>query len=159
MIDLTYEWKVDIAILLILVIFAIILGLAVFLVRRSSMKAKSSDKKLVNELLLLTPATTKYDLWKYFEDRADRLRERLWTTGTWLVTILIAVLALPFTVKFIQVEVTKPLTFRSVVQSVQSPIPLLGVAVQSVQSPIPLLGVAVFGLAFSVYAWFVLRDL
>ena len=144
MIELTCEWKVDIVVILLtLVSFAIILGLTVFLVSWVARIDKSSDKEFVNELLGLTPA--KYDLWKYFEDRADRLRERLWTTGTWLTTILIAVLALPFTVKFIQVEATKPLTLQP--------------AVQSVQSPIPLLTVAVFGFAFSVYALFVLHDL
>ena len=153
MIDLIYEGNIDIvAILPTLVSYAIILVLGVILVRRMNQiltqlgrQIESSDKQLVNELLCLTPGTTRYDLWKYFEDHADRLRERLWTIGTWLVTILIAVLALPFTVKFIQVEATKPLTLQSVVPSVQS--------------PIPLLGVALFGLAFGVYACFVVWDL
>ncbi len=35
-----------------------------------------------------------YDLWKHFQRRADDVRGRLWTIGTWLVTLLGALLAL-----------------------------------------------------------------
>ena len=28
------------------------------------------------------------DLWKYFQDRADMLKDRQWTVGTWILTLL-----------------------------------------------------------------------
>ena len=33
------------------------------------------------------------DLWKYFQDRADMLKERQWTIGTWILTLLSGVAA------------------------------------------------------------------
>lgn len=33
------------------------------------------------------------DLWKYFQDRADKLKERQWTVGTWILTLLSGILA------------------------------------------------------------------
>jgi hypothetical protein len=33
------------------------------------------------------------NLWKYFQDRADMLKERQWTIGTWILTLLSGVAA------------------------------------------------------------------
>lgn len=33
------------------------------------------------------------DLWKYFQDRADMLKERQWTVGTWILTLLSGIFA------------------------------------------------------------------
>jgi hypothetical protein len=33
------------------------------------------------------------DLWRYFQDRADMLKERQWTVGTWILTLLSGVAA------------------------------------------------------------------
>ena len=33
------------------------------------------------------------ELWKYFQDRADMLKERQWTIGTWILTLLSGVAA------------------------------------------------------------------
>jgi hypothetical protein len=94
------------------------------------------DKEVVQSILALDK--DKFERWKYFEDRAAQLRERLWTAGTWLATILSAALALPLTAKFLQVGE--------------------GATLLAVRSPIPLFCVAVFGLAFSVYSLLVLKD-
>ena len=80
-----------------------------------------------------------FQLWKYFEDRADLLTARLWTTGTWLVGILTAVLSLPFVAHF--VEVTG------------------GVFLLRPVARLPLAFVAIFGFAFSVFAWLAIADL
>ena len=100
-------------------------------------KLSDNDKELIE--WLRTVSKDQFEHWKYFEDRANRVSEGLWTTGTWLVAILGAALVLPFTADFIRVvEGAKPL---------------------AVQSPIPLFCIAVFGLAFGIYTLLVLNDL
>ncbi len=81
----------------------------------------------------------RFELWKYFEDRADLLTARLWTTGTWLVGILAAVLTLPFAARLI--EVTGGI------------FPLKPLA------RLPLALIAIFGVALSVFAFVAVTDL
>lgn len=88
---------------------------------------------------LLTIQGNRYELWKYFEDRADRLSERLWSTGVWLMSVVTATLALPFIAKFV--------TF-----------PSNGFPIR-VEASLPVALVSIFGLAFLVYSYQALRDL
>ena len=80
-----------------------------------------------------------FALWKYFEDRADLLTARLWTTGTWLVGILVAVLTLPFAAHF--------------VEATGGVFPLRPLA----RLPLALIGL--FGVALSVFAFLAIADL
>lgn len=48
-------------------------------------KPDLSDHKIKGEDLI--------ELWKYFQDRADMLKERQWTIGTWILTLLSGVAA------------------------------------------------------------------
>jgi len=76
-------------------------------------KELMSSKKLVDSLTKFQ--VSRFELWKYFEARADQIGDRLWTIGVWLMTIIGATLALPFAAKFVTfpegglVRVTAPL--------------------------------------------------
>ena len=80
-----------------------------------------------------------YEVWRYFEDRADRLGERLWSTGVWLMSLIAATLVLPFAARLITVPAT-------------------GLSLQ-VSAPIPVALIAIFGIAVLAYAYFALRDI
>ena len=82
--------------------------------------------------------TREFDLWKYYEERADRLGERLWSIGIWFTTILGGILSIPFAAHFIN-----PAT---------SGLPL------EVVSPLPVTVLSVFGILLSLYAYIVLSD-
>lgn len=99
---------------------------------------ESKERDFVDSLLKL-PAADRYDLWKYFEARVERMDERLWSAGVWLLGIVAGTLALPFVAKFIEFRATARLA--------------------DIASPLLLGLVAVFGLAFCVYAYFALRDI
>ena len=43
------------------------------------------------------------DLWKYFQNRADMLKERQWTIGTWIVTLLSGVAAFSLSQKTLSI--------------------------------------------------------
>lgn len=81
----------------------------------------------------------RYDLWKYFEDRADRLSERLWSTGVWLMGVIALILSLPFAAKFVA-------------------FPSTGIPVQ-VSARLPVILISIFGIAFLVYSYHALHDL
>jgi hypothetical protein len=99
---------------------------------------ESQDRKLVDSLLALK--NDKFEVWKYFEERADRLGDQLWSTGIWLVSILAAALSLSFIVPgFIELS--------------QSGFPM------RVRARIPVALIAIFGMAFCVYAYVALLDL
>jgi hypothetical protein len=104
---------------------------------RITMPSPETDTDLVDSIQSLEKDV--FELWKYFEDRADELSDRLWTTGTWLTAILAAILVVPFTAKFIEVQ---PGNF-----------PL------SVGFAFPVILVSLFGIAFGVYALLVLKDI
>ena len=66
--------------------------------KKESVTLIESEKKLVEDIVKLRAAPgsegeVQYDLWKYFSDRADQQKERLWSTGTWLVAGMGALLA------------------------------------------------------------------
>jgi len=98
---------------------------------------EDSRKKLVDSLIAI--GAKRYELWKYFEDRADQLGERLWSTGLWLMGIVAATLSLPFAARFV------------VVPGTESP--------AEITAPFPVALIAVFGIAFLLYSYFALRDL
>jgi hypothetical protein len=95
------------------------------------------SKRRVDELWKIQPS--KYELWKYYEDRADRLGERLWTTGVWLMTAIVATLTLPFAAKVVSAP------------GVNFPV--------QVVAPFPTAALAVFGIILCIYAFFALNDL
>jgi len=57
-------------------------------------RGSDGDQTFIDEVLSLDSRGHGYDLWKHFQARADMLRDRLWTTGTWLIALLGALLAL-----------------------------------------------------------------
>jgi hypothetical protein len=95
------------------------------------------DRKLIEGLLLLK--SDKYEIWKYFEDRAERITERLWSTGTWLISLLAAIISLPFIAKFILVQ---PIGF---------PIKVI--------NPIVVILISFFGISSCIFSYFTLVDM
>lgn len=98
---------------------------------------ESRGETLVKSLLLVK--NDKFEVWKYFEERADRLGERLWSTGTWLMSLLAATLSLPFVAKFIE-------------------FPATGFPIQ-VTKRVPVALIAAFGIALCLYSYYALFDL
>jgi hypothetical protein len=45
---------------------------------------------------------TLYDLWKYYSTKADDLKDKLWTTGTWLIALIGGLLALLFNTEVVK---------------------------------------------------------
>ena len=88
---------------------------------------------------LIDMEARRYELWKYFEDRADRLAERLWTIGIWLMAVIAATLALPFAAKFVV-------------------FPDTGFPIQ-VGARLPVALISVFGIAFLFYSYAALHDI
>jgi hypothetical protein len=76
------------------------------------------------------------DLWKYFQNRADMLKERQWTIGTWVVTLMSGVAAF------------------SLNQGTLSIMPS-GIAVGK---PLPALAIGVVGILICGYGWVVIRS-
>ena len=68
--------------------------------------SKSPSVRRVEALKMLQP--NKFELWKYYEDRADKLGERLWSIGIWLIAIISATLTLPFAGNLIKLDLTAP---------------------------------------------------
>jgi hypothetical protein len=96
-----------------------------------------TDKELLDDLMKIK--ASQFDLWKYFEDRADQFGERLWTIGIWLMAVIGATLSLPFAAKFVTVT--------------EGAFPIHVVA------RLPVAVISVFGMAFVVYAFFALLDI
>lgn len=61
---------------------------------------EEASQARLDAVLALSP--DRFTRWQYFEDRADRLGQRLWSMGTWLLALIGASLALPFIAKFVQ---------------------------------------------------------
>lgn len=57
-------------------------------------ETKNPSIQWVEALKAIQP--DRYELWKYYEDRADSLGERMWSVGIWLITLINATLSLPF---------------------------------------------------------------
>lgn len=79
-----------------------------------------------------------FELWKLYEDRADKLKSTLWTLGTWLATLLGAILALAFSSQLVVVDSNSLL---------------------EVKAALPLALLAGFGLLSSAYAFYVLCEI
>lgn len=79
-----------------------------------------------------------YDLWKYYQNRADEIKTRLWTTGTWLIALMLALLALAFQVG---------------VLSFQDEFPPLGV-----EQRWPGAIIAVLGIAIALHGFYAVKD-
>ncbi|MCZ6524833.1 MAG: 5'-nucleotidase C-terminal domain-containing protein [Alphaproteobacteria bacterium] len=79
-----------------------------------------------------------YDLWKHFQGRVHDLRGRLWTVGTWLITLLGALLALAHQADIIDIVVTFP-----------------GVVVLK---PWPALAIAFLGAILCIHTFYVIKD-
>ncbi len=80
-----------------------------------------------------------YDLWKYLQDRADQIKERLWTTATWLISVQAAFLTLLFSAEILQFTMDSPVQF-------------------SICLPIPAFFLCLFGVGISVYSLVVIDD-
>jgi hypothetical protein len=93
--------------------------------------------ELVDSLLKIQE--NRYEIWKYFEARADQLGERLWTIGIWLMTVVAGTLSLPFAAKFIV-------------------FPETGFPIQ-VSARLPVAIISIFGIAFLLYSYSALRDI
>jgi hypothetical protein len=76
------------------------------------------------------------DLWKYFQNRADMLKDKQWTMGTWIVTLLSGVAAFSLSQKTLSL----------------TPI---GIAVDM---PLPAMAIGVVGILICVYGCVVICD-
>jgi hypothetical protein len=76
------------------------------------------------------------DLWKYFQNRADMLRDKQWTMGTWIVTLLSGVAAF------------------SLSQQTLSLTPM-GIAVKM---PLPAIAIGVVGILICLYGCVVIYN-
>jgi hypothetical protein len=97
---------------------------------------KERDEELLNRLLEFD--ATEFEVWRYFYDRADKLAQQLWTTGTWIFAVIGAVLALPFAAKFIVVDSEHLVRFES--------------------RPLAIF-VCLFGLLLCAYSYIALKDI
>lgn len=95
------------------------------------------NKKIVDTVLGLSGADP-FTLWRYYQDRADQIKERLWVTGTWLIAVGAAILAVPFTTDLVSLE-NSLLPFQT-------------------EKPIPVVLIAVFGVLFAKYSLEVVKD-
>lgn len=79
-----------------------------------------------------------FELWKYYEDRADKLGDLLWTYGVWFMAIIFGALSIPFSANFIDVGES-----------------LLSI---KIERPFPVLLISLFGLIFCLYSYNLLQD-
>src|SRR5687768_12955486 len=97
------------------------------------------DDQIQVEALEKLEGSTKFDIWKHFEDRAGQLSEALWSTGTWLMALVGATLAVPFLADFVALA-GKGFPIK-------------------VESRLPVIAVAAFGIALCLYSYVVLCDI
>ena len=60
----------------------------------------AASRKPVEAVRALT--ATDFNIWQYYESRADQLGQELWSVGSWLAALLGATLSLPFVADFIR---------------------------------------------------------
>jgi hypothetical protein len=103
-------------------------------------KYSKNDRLLVHKLECLQKKhKERFEIWKFHEDRGDKLRGRMWTIGTWRIAVLAAILALSFNKDFMEVR--------------KEPFQLV------IPNWIPVTVLAVFGLIFGVFSLFVIHDM
>ena len=76
------------------------------------------------------------ELWKYFQDRADMLKERQWTIGTWILTLLSGVAAFSLSQETLSITRT-------------------GIAANK---PLPAFVLGLVGILICAYGWVVIRN-
>ena len=76
------------------------------------------------------------ELWKYFQDRADMLKERQWTVGTWILTLLSGVAAFSLSQETLSITRT-------------------GMAANK---PLPAFVLGLVGILICGYGWVVIRN-
>jgi hypothetical protein len=94
------------------------------------------DKKFVDSLMSIKD--DRFEVWKYFEDRANQLGDRMWSMGTWLMSLVAATLALPFVANFVEVPA--------------------GPSFLKINARLPVVVIAGFGVALCVYAFVAILD-
>jgi len=104
--------------------------------RDEQLSQEERDRRLVTCLLSLD--NNRFEVWKYFEERADRLGEQLWSTGTWLMALVGATLSLPFAGQFIAAS---------------------GTSLVTVEEKYPVVVIGLVGLLVCVYAFVALDDI
>ncbi len=97
---------------------------------------KKEDEAQIEQLRAL--GAEKIDIWRYYAERADKLSDQLWITGTWLLGIIAAVLALPFAAGY--------------VNAASGDVPLIN------NRPL-VLTICGFGLLLCAYSYVVVQDL
>jgi hypothetical protein len=133
-------------------------------------KYSKNDRLLVHKLECLQKKhKERFEIWKFHEDRGDKLRGRMWTIGTWRIAVLAAILALSFNKDFMEVRkepfqlvipnwipvtATLALSFNKDFMEVRKePFQLV------IPNWIPVTVLAVFGLIFGVFSLFVIHDM
>jgi hypothetical protein len=76
------------------------------------------------------------DLWKYFQNRADMLKERQWTIGTWILTLLSGVAAFSLSQETLSITRT-------------------GIAANK---PLPAFVLGLVGILICGYGWIVIHN-
>lgn len=65
---------------------------------------KLDVQKKINQLRNLD--IRNFEVWQFFESRADEIKGRLWTTATWLITLKGALLAFILSERMVQIDST-----------------------------------------------------
>jgi hypothetical protein len=95
------------------------------------------QSEIVDQLVILNGGN-KFEVYKYYEDRADNLKARLWSSGTWLLTIMGAMVAVPFTANYIEVAA--------------------GLIPINVVEGIPVIAFCIGGFLMCFYSWIVIHE-
>ncbi len=101
-----------------------------------TMKFRNANE--ITDKLVELNEGNKFEIYKFYQDRADHVKDRLWSAGTWLLTVMGVVVAIPFTASFIEFE--------------KSFLPL------KVINDIPVIALGIFGLFLCLYSWFVINE-
>jgi hypothetical protein len=107
-----------------------------------SNKSNEMNLRLWRQVEFLGSETEdKFELWKFYDERADKYSERLWTTGTWLMAFLAVIIAVPFSAGYI---------------STKERLDSIGFVLEK---PKPVLAVSIFGMVFCGYVIISLLDI
>jgi hypothetical protein len=101
-------------------------------------QAKRRIIEQVDKLLSINNGN-RFELWKYFEDNANKLQSTLWDQGKWLLAIQGGVLFLPFTAQLIKPRTSFPFMTSEYLFSIFL--------------------IYLFGIVFSAYALALQKDL
>lgn len=96
----------------------------------------SASRKRVDAMRALSPSD--FSVWAHFEERADRLGERLWSVGAWLIALVGTTLSLPFVADLIKALPVYPYL--------------------RLENRVAVAVLALFGILLCLYAYHALRD-